>query len=583
GTATVPRLVRTSSADTLAVPADSPAWHLDVTERGTLEHLALLPGGPEVLEPPAEGQVRIAVRAAGVNFRDVLITLGMYPGEATLGGEGAGVVLETGPGVTGLAPGDRVMGLLRDGFGPYAVADHRHLVRMPAEWSYAQAASVPIAFVTAYYGLRDRAGLGSGDAVLVHSAAGGVGMAAVQLARHFGAEVYGTASPGKWDALRANGFDDAHIGNSRTLEFRDRFLAATGGRGVDVVLNALAGEFVDASLALLPRGGGFLEMGKTDIRDAAGVSADRPGVAYQAFDLAEAGPDRVQEILRELVGLFEKGALTSLPLEVWDVRRAPDAFRHLSQAQHVGKVVLGIPRTPDPEGTVLITGGTGTLARLTARHLVSHHDVRHLLLVSRRGPDAEGADDLTAELTDLGAQVRIEACDVTDSTAVAALLASVPDNHPLTGVIHTAGALDDAVIDSLTPERLHAVLRPKADAAWHLHQHTHHHDLAFFALYSSAAGTLGNPGQANYAAGNTYLDALAHHRRGQGLPATSLAWGYWAETSAMTAHLDDAALQRNKRDGMLGLTEETGMALFDAGLRSPYPALVPARLSLASL
>nr|WP_258563273.1 type I polyketide synthase [Streptomyces phytophilus] len=238
---------------------------------------------------------------------------------------------------------------------------------------------------------------------------------------------------------------------------------------------------------------------------------------------------------------------------------------------------------PDPEGTVLITGGTGTLARLTARHLVSHHDVRHLLLVSRRGPDAEGADDLATELTDLGAQVRIEACDVTDSTAVAALLTSIPDNHPLTGIIHTAGALDDAVIDSLTPQRLHAVLRPKADAAWHLHHHTRHHNLAFFLLYSSAAGTLGNPGQANYAAANTYLDALAHHRHTQGLPATSLAWGYWAETSAMTAHLDDTAHQRNKRDGMLGLTEHTGMALLDAALLSEHPVLVPARLDLPAL
>lgn len=296
----------------------------------------------------------------------MLIALGMYPGKAHFGGEGAGVVLETGPGVTSLAPGDRVMGLLRDGFGPEALADHRHLVRMPAGWTYEQAASVPIVFSTAYYGLFDRAGLRAGESVLVHAAAGGVGMAAVQLCRQAGAEVFGTASPGKWDALRANGLDEPHIGNSRTLDFRERFLAATDGRGVDVVLDALAHEFVDASLDLLPRGGRFLEMGKTDIRDADEVAAAHPGVAYQAFDLVEAGPDRVQEILTELVTLFERGELTPLPVRAWDVRKAPEAFRYVSRARHIGKVVLTVPRALDPEGTVLVTGGLGTLGRLVA-------------------------------------------------------------------------------------------------------------------------------------------------------------------------------------------------------------------------
>ncbi|WP_030966498.1 polyketide synthase dehydratase domain-containing protein, partial [Streptomyces sp. NRRL S-378] len=375
GLASAPRLARATGADALPVPANTEAWHLDVTAAGTLENLALLPS-PEVGEPLAEGQVRIAVRAAGLNFRDVLIALGMYPGKAHFGGEGAGVVMEVGPGVTTLAPGDRVMGLLRDGFGPQALADHRNLVRMPAGWTYEQAATVPIVFTTAYYGLFDRAGLTAGESVLVHAAAGGVGMAAVQLARHFGAEVFGTASPGKWDTLRAGGLDDAHIGNSRTLEFKERFLAATGGRGVDVVLDALAHEFVDASLELLPRGGRFLEMGKTDIRDPQQVAAAHPGVAYQAFDLVEAGPDRVQEILSELVLLFEQGSLQPLPVKVWDVRKAPEAFRYVSQARHIGKVALSVPRALDGEGTALVTGGTGTLGRLAARHLVTEHGVR---------------------------------------------------------------------------------------------------------------------------------------------------------------------------------------------------------------
>ena len=242
-------------------------WRVAAGGGGTLEGLGLV-AAPEALERLGLDEVRVGVRAAGLNFRDVLIALGMYPGEAVMGGEGAGVVLEVGPGLRGLCVGDRVMGLLPGGFGPVAVTDHRVVVRVPDGWSFVQAASVPIAFLTAYYGLVDLAGLREGERVLVHAAAGGVGMAAVQLARHLGAEVFATASEGKWGVLRGLGLDDAHIASSRTVEFGERFLEGTGGRGVDVVLNSLAGEFVDASLGLLAGGGRFIEMGKTDVRDA---------------------------------------------------------------------------------------------------------------------------------------------------------------------------------------------------------------------------------------------------------------------------------------------------------------------------
>ncbi|MEV6319521.1 polyketide synthase dehydratase domain-containing protein, partial [Streptomyces sp. NPDC051776] len=316
-----PRLGRVPLGGGLPIPAAESAWHLDSLEKGTLDTLALTPF-PEAGAELAPGQVRIAVRAAGVNFRDVLNALGMYPGEAgLLGGEGAGVVTEVGPGVTELAVGDRVMGMFPGAFGPVAVADARTVARVPAGWSFAQAASVPIVFLTAYYALRDLAGVRSGESVLVHAAAGGVGMAAAQLSRHMGAEVFGTASVGKWDTLRGLGLDDAHMASSRDLTFEDAFLAATGGRGVDVVLDSLAGEFVDASLRLLPRGGRFLEMGKTDVRDPETVATEHPGVAYRAFDLWEAGPERIGQMLAELVVLFEAGVLEPLPVTCWDVRR----------------------------------------------------------------------------------------------------------------------------------------------------------------------------------------------------------------------------------------------------------------------
>ncbi|MEU8466007.1 type I polyketide synthase, partial [Streptomyces sp. NPDC029003] len=242
GALLAPRLVRLGAAGHLLVPpADTAAWTLDVDGAGTLENLALVPS-PEALRVLGVGEVRVGVRAAGVNFRDVLIALGVYPGAASMGIEGAGVVLEVGPGVSGLVPGDRVMGVLAGGFGPVTVTDARMLARIPEGWSFARAASVPVVFLTAYYALVELAGLSAGESVLVHAAAGGVGMAAVQVARHVGAEVFATASEGKWPVVRGMGVDASRIASSRTLEFEERFAALTGGGGVDVVLDALAGE-----------------------------------------------------------------------------------------------------------------------------------------------------------------------------------------------------------------------------------------------------------------------------------------------------------------------------------------------------
>ncbi|WP_139836770.1 SDR family NAD(P)-dependent oxidoreductase, partial [Mycobacterium szulgai] len=421
-----------------------------------------------------------------------------------------------------------------------------------------------------------------GESVLVHAAAGGVGMAAVQLARYWGLEVFGTASVGKWDTLRDLGLDEEHIASSRSVEFAEKFLAVTGGRGVDVVLNALAGEFVDASLRLLSVGGRFLEMGKTDIRDPAVVVKQRLGVAYQAFDLLEVGPQRKQQMLAEVARLFEAGVLHPLPVTGFEVRRAAAAYRFVSQARHIGKVVLRMP-VFDPAGTVLITGGTGGLGMTLARHLVAHYGVRHLMLVSRRGMAAEGADELVDQLGQAGAQVQVATCDVADRDALAGVLAAIPARSPLSAVVHAAGVLDDAVIASLTPQRVDAVLRPKVDAAWNLHELTQDQDLSAFVMFSSMAGVMGTAGQANYAAANAFLDGLAAYRREAGLPATSLAWGLWEEASAMTGQLGAQDVARLSRGGLLAMPSREALDLFDTALALDQCCVAPARLDTGRL
>ncbi|MFC7589593.1 alcohol dehydrogenase catalytic domain-containing protein [Nonomuraea antimicrobica] len=305
GRVLVPRLAKAATSNDLHTPEGAGAWRLDSVTKESLDALALVPA-PEADQGLQSGQVRVAVRAAGLNFRDVVVALGMVPEQGEpIGGEFAGVVTELGADVEGLRVGDRVLGLGEAAFGPVVVADRRLVCGLPVGWSFAEGAGVAVAFATAWYGLVDLAGLRSGERVLIHAGAGGVGMAAIQIARHLGAEVFATASPAKQHLLRGLGVPEDHIASSRTLDFARTF----AGHGMDVVLNSLAGEFTDASLDLLTDSGGgrFIEMGKTDRRTPAQVHATHPHAVYRSFDLMDAGTDRVGAIMAELLDLFGQG------------------------------------------------------------------------------------------------------------------------------------------------------------------------------------------------------------------------------------------------------------------------------------
>ncbi|MBB5137520.1 polyketide synthase 12 [Thermocatellispora tengchongensis] len=548
-----PRLA--GMADAL-VPPDGDEWRIDTRGGGSLDGVGIVDSPRAPLEPR---QVRLAVRAAGVNFRDVILGLDVLPDQRGMGSEAAGVVIETGPGVSRWKVGDRVMGFVSEAFGPVGVADERVLAAVPDGWSFEQAAAVPVAFVTAMYGLVELGGLRAGERVLVHAAAGGVGMAAVQIARWVGARVVGTASEAKWPVLRSMGFAEEEIASSRSAAFE-----ALGP--VDVVLNCLSGELVDVSARMVRPGGRFLEMGKTDIRDAAAF----PGIRYRAFTPTEAGPDVLGRLLERVMGLFAAGTFSLPPLTVRDLPQVRETLRWMSQAGHVGKVVLRMPRPLDPGKTVLITGGTGTLGTLLARHLVTRYGVRKLLLVSRSGRVPEGLNDLDAD-------IRVAACDVADRAALAEALEGVE----LTGVIHAAGVVDDGLVTSLDAAAVDRVLRPKADGLANVAELAG--DVAWFVAFSSVAGVVGSAGQAGYAAANAFVDAYVARRRAAGLPGVSLAWGFWRSVSSMTGHLNTTDVSRLARRGIRPMSDEHGLALFDAAIRAGLPVQIPARLDPAAI
>ncbi|MEU7002733.1 type I polyketide synthase [Nonomuraea sp. NPDC046570] len=556
------------------LPQPPGPWRLDVTTRGTLDDLALVPH-PEAAGVLGPREIRVAVRAAGLNFRDIAVGLNLVAAEKTMGGEASGVVTEVGAEVTGVGVGDRVFGMIPRSLGPVAVADERAVRPVPASWSDAQAAAVPTVYITAYQCLVELADAKPGESVLIHTATGGVGLAAIQLARHLGLEVFATASPGKHHILRAWGVADDHIASSRSLSFAEEFRAVTGGRGVDLVINSLSGAATDASLALLASGGRFLEIGKTDLRDKARTEAAYPGITYWAYNILGVEPERIGEVLSDLIALYADGTLTHLPLRTWDVRQGKVPLHLLSRARHHGKLALTMPRSFDPERPALITGGVNGLGALLARHLVTRYGARHLVLTSRRGPATPGADALRAELSALGAEVSILAADITDRAQVERLVTE----HPPGSVFHAAGVLSDGLVTQLTPAKLRAVLGPKVAGAWHLHELTRDLDMSAFVLFSSAASVIGTPGQANYAAANAFLNALAQHRRSIGLEATSLAWGLWELPTAMTAHLTAGDLGALALSGIAPMPTGSGLRLFDEALATVEPLAVPLRLA----
>ena len=573
----VARLVRASAGvERLALPEEAD-WVLAPDEGGAVETLRVQLLPTQALEP---GEVRVAVEACGLNFLDVFRAMGLVE-EGLLGEEFCGRIVETGPDVTTVSSGDRVAGFAFGTFGPEVVTREELVALAPPGVSATALATIPSVFVTSVLSY-ELAGLKTGDRVLIHAGAGGVGLAAIQLAQAAGAEVFATASMRKQAYLHSLGVE--HVFDSRSTEFGQDILDATDGAGVDVVLNSLTGEgFIEASLACLAQGGRFVELARRDILSEDEMTELRPDVAYSILDLyalKQQDPARPGAALREVLARIETGELAPLMHARWPLAETSVAMGFMRAARHIGKIVLTMPpfRTGQlrQDGTYLVTGGLGGIGCALAEWL-AERGAGSIVLNGRRPPDA-AAEKTIEMLRARGFRIEVEIADVTDMVALDAMLARLDETlPPLAGVIHSVGVLSDAALGNQSWESFETVLWPKMLGAWHLHRATMERDLDMFVLFSSVAGILGNPGQANHAAANTFLDQLAAHRRALGLPGQAIAWGAWSELGEAEEQRERIA-GRREASGTGWFTPEQGFKAFERLLRQDATGTVVAEV-----
>jgi NADPH:quinone reductase-like Zn-dependent oxidoreductase/thioesterase domain-containing protein/NAD(P)-dependent dehydrogenase (short-subunit alcohol dehydrogenase family)/acyl carrier protein len=551
-------------------------FNLEITTPGMLDGLKLK---SITRRKPGLGEVEVEICAAALNFKDIMIAMGLLPDEALEGGytgralgmEGAGKIVSVGEGVEEFKIGDEVIvcapGVLRT----HLMVHAGFVVKKPKHLSFEESATIPIAFLTAYYSMHNVGHIRKGERILIHAATGGVGLAAIQLAQKVEAEIFATAgTPAKRDLLRALGVK--YVMNSRSLEFADEVMKFTNGKGVHILLNSLAGEAITKSISVLGSYGRFIEIGKRDIYENSKLDMRpfRNNLSFFAVDLdrlCAERPDFGRELLREVMRLFEDGSLRPLPHRVFPISEIVSAFRYMAQAKHIGKVVVSFQEKeadvapPSPkqlsvrqDGTYLITGGLGGFGLATAKWLVER-SARHLVLLGRRGATTEEAISAVEAMKKAGVNVAVVKADVTRKEQIARVLRDIRKNMPpLRGIIHAAMVIDDGIILQLNENRMRRVMAPKIIGAWNLHAQTLNLPLDFFVLFSSISSLLGSPGQGNYAAGNAFLDALSHHRHAQGLPALTVNFGGIADVGYIAENPEVG--EKLEHIGMKSLTSE---------------------------
>ena len=552
-------------------------------------------------------EIQIKPHAAGLNFRDVMYAMGLLSDEAvengfagpTLGMELAGTITKVGSAVTAFKKGDEVVGFAPACFSSRVVTQTTAITLKPKDWSFEEATTIPTTFFTVYYALKHLAQIEPGEKILIHGAAGGVGIAAIQYARYCGAEIFATAgTEEKRDFVRLLGAD--HVMDSRSLSFADEIMQLTGDEGIDIVLNSLAGEAITRNLAVLKPFGRFLELGKRDFYENSkiGLRPFRNNISYFGIDadqLLIERPQLANRLFKEMMSLFDDGNLRPMPYRSFPASRIEDAFRYMQQSRQIGKVVVSfengnaIPANQvkplpekdkelhcDAKASYLVTGGLSGFGLKTASWLASK-GARTLVLVSRSAKIDQDSKVILESLKSKGVRIYTRACDVTDKAALKHLLAEINrELPPLKGLVHAAMVLEDGLIRNMSQQQLLNVMKPKIIGAQNLHELTSGQELDFFVLYSSATTFVGNPGQANYVAANSYLESLAAYRKSQGLTACFVAWGaisdvgYLARNEdtkeALQSRLGGEALNSDQALKMLEkiiLSDKTGAAVID--------------------
>jgi acyl transferase domain-containing protein/NADPH:quinone reductase-like Zn-dependent oxidoreductase/NAD(P)-dependent dehydrogenase (short-subunit alcohol dehydrogenase family)/acyl carrier protein len=552
---------------------------------------------------PQADEIEIAVEATGLNFRDLMWMLSLLPEDmlengftgATLGLECAGRIIQVGANVRNLRIGDHVVALAPSAFSTHVVIPALMAAKVPDGLSSEDAATIPVAFLTAYYSLLRLAKIRRGEWVLIHGGAGAVGMAAIQIAHWRDAQVIATAgSKAKRDLLRSMGV--AHVLDSRSTDFVDEVKAITG-QGVDVVLNSLAGEAMERGLSTLRPFGRFVELGKRDYvsNTHVGLRPFRRNLSYFGVDLdnlIEAKKGIGHRIYKDVMRLFRDGVLTPLPHSVFPATEVVEAFHLMQQSGHIGKIVVTPPRPGtvrkphaplviDPQRTHLITGAFGGFGLETAKWLVDH-GARHLVLLGRRGPVTDDAKAVLADFAARGVKVLVETCDVADRRAVEKLFEKMHTRMPpVAGVIHAAMVLEDALIANLDADQLDRVLRPKVKGAVNLDLATRGLSLDYFVLFSSVTTLIGNPGQGSYVAANGFMEGLARRRRQEGLPALAIGWGPISNVGIVA---QNKKLQKSLqvRSGVRGLVAREALDLMAEAIEQSGDAPNLAVVTIAS-
>ncbi len=553
------------------LPRQQKPYTLETSASGVLDDMKL--AEIERREPGPE-EVEFEVIASGLNFKDVLRALGELKSTANrIGGEAAGIVTRVGSRVKEVKPGDAIISWDISGgsFSSHLIVQQRFIALKPKSLTFEEASTVPISFMSAYHGLVQLGKLKKGERVLIHAGTGGVGMSAVQLALAMGAEVFSTAGSDKKRAfLRDMGVH--HVLNSRTLDFSAQIMEQTQGQGVHLVLNALTGEFLKQSLLVLAEHGRFIELGKREILTPEQVQSIHSTASYQAFDLTDVVGDSAcgrKDILKEIFRQFAHGSVRPLPVHVFPIQEANQAFRFMSQARHCGRISLSHRRvlrerqlqseTPlRSDATYLITGGLGGLGMEIAAAMAAQ-GAGTIVLIGRRAPVGDTLARIEA-MKAAGTDVVVMQCDISEQQGCDRLFEQIGRLPlPLRGIIHAAGVLQDRTIAQQDWDRFATALAPKVQGSWNLHLATRDMLLDFFVMFSSASSTMGNRGQSNYAAGNAFMNGLAHHRRALGLCANSICWGPWAEVG-MAASGNQPGLKMSK-DGIYGIKLQEGLSV----------------------